>query len=240
MIGVNAELVGFYLVVRDDVDALLAAIAAHEQAFRAALGQDRDRKAYKALYYALREQNPATLDAVAAAARTYVLNKLGNNGMFRVNKKGGFNVPVGGRPPRRDGSHTMPALVRGHLFRACSRALQGTTIAVLDVVTAVDAACAGEFVYIDPPYWPRQKGGFTSYARDGFGEEDQQRLAAAVKRAIARGVNVAASNHDLPEVRRLYAGMHFQRVMAPRSISSKATTRGPVPELLMTSFAPPT
>jgi len=238
----NAEVVDFYRCVRDHVEPLLAALEAHAEAFGHAFAEEPvELRAFDALYYALRgDQRPLeelrALPLVARAARTLVLNMLGMNGLYRLNRAGRFNVPVGRSAPRADGRRSMPTIFVARTVRAASRALQRVAIEVMDVVDHLALARPGELIYVDPPYVPLKKGGFTLYMGHDFTEADQERLAEACHKAAARGVLVAASNHDVPVVRQLYKGLRMHRILVTRSIAAKAAARGKVAELLITNF----
>jgi DNA adenine methylase len=104
----------------------------------------------------------------------------------------------------------------------------------------VSAAEPGDFVYFDPPYVPVSATAyFTAYSRSGFDEQDQRRLAKALRALGDRGVPALLSNSDCAVTRRLYRGLPRQRVEVRRAINSVAERRGPVPELLVKSFPYP-
>lgn len=216
----NAELINCYEVIRDQVDALITELHTH-----------RYEKDY---YYAVRAREPAQLDAVARAGRTVFLNKTGFNGLYRVNKKGGFNVPFG--------RHANPTICDEPNLRACSERLAGVELRQGDFEALIDETGPGDFLYCDPPYVPRSDTSyFTAYQPGGFGWGDQERLATALGRAAARGVVTVASNHDLPEVRDLYAlhGLRPHAVQARRNVNSRASARGRVGELILVGPPPP-
>lgn len=178
--------------------------------------------------------DPSLLTATQRAARLIALNKTSFNGLERTNRSGKNNAPAGKRWTTA-GKIAIPRLCDPGNVRAVSLALQGVVLLVLDAEPAIDAALAGELIYVDPPYEPRQEGGFVGYTGRGFTWEDQIRVAKALGRAADRGAIVAASNHDLPHVRELYGDLGFtlHEVAAARSVNSNGTKRGPVAELLM-------
>jgi DNA adenine methylase len=239
---INAEVIDFHRCVRDDPHALVAELQRHVEAFRLAFAEDpAELKAFDALYYKLRGDERPLEDLraeplVARAARFLLLNKLGMNGLYRLNRSGRFNVPVGRRDRQPGRTPAMPTVFTPAAILAASRALQGAELLVLDAVKHIDAAGRGDLVYVDPPFVPLKKGGFTVYTGHVFTEEDQARLAHAFREAAARGVHVAASNHDMPIVRRLYKGFTMHRMMVTRSIAAKSEARGQVAELLITNF----
>jgi len=215
---VNAEIVGCYIAVRDEVEKLIRALKRHRY--------DADH------YYAVRDTNPADLSPVERAARTIFLNKTGFNGLYRVNRSGKFNVPFG--------RYARPLICDEDNLRACSKALALVDLRVCDFEEAALRANAGDFVYFDPPYVPVSRTAtFTAYAPGGFGQDAQVRLADLFGRLAARGVHVLLSNSDVPATRKLYAGYRVETVKASRAINSNASRRGPVSEVLVMSMAKP-
>jgi DNA adenine methylase len=208
----NAELVTTYKAVRDDVEAVIAALRPHERQHSAEH------------YYATRAQRLRSESAVAA--RMIYLNRTCFNGVYRVNRSGGFNVPIG--------RYTNPIICDADNLRACSRALAGAEIACADFASVMAVAKPGDFVYCDPPYFPVSKtGDFTSFTAAGFTPADQERLADCVRQLKRSGVHVLLSNADLPVVRELYEGFEMRSVKARRNINSKSDRRGAVDELLI-------
>jgi len=216
----NAELVNLYQVVRDQPDALLACLYDHAI---------RHTPEY---YYAVRarDRNPGWADAspVERAARMLYLNRTCYNGLWRVNGRGEFNVPLG--------RYRKPDIYRPEKILAASRALQHATITACPFDSVLECARPGDFVYFDPPYVPvSQTANFTNYSADTFGEAEQRRLAEVFATLAARGCRVMLSNSDTPLVHELYAGFRIERVLARRAINSKAGRRGEVYEVVVLS-----
>lgn len=217
LIDANPDLMTCYRVVRDHLPALLPLLRAH---------QVRHAPDY---YQEVRAQDG--LDDVAAAARLLYLNKTCYNGLYRVNGKGRFNVPMG--------SYASPTICDETVLAAASRALQDVDLRSGDFTMVLDTAAAGDFLYFDPPFVPLSKtASFTSYWVDregkaGFGWPEQIRLAAVFRELDARGCALVLSNSDSPAVHDLYAGYMIDRVQAPRMINSRADRRGPVAELVV-------
>lgn len=210
----NEELIHLYRVVRDDVEGLIDELSQHPH--------DRTH------FYSVRAQNPHELPPTERAARMVFLNRTCFNGLWRVNKRGEFNVPFG--------SYTNPTICPEDRLRAASQALAGVSLEVMDFEAATRDAKAGDFVYFDPPYVPLTRtANFTAYTGLGFGLPEQQRLADLFTRLTARGVHCMLSNSDTPLVRELYAGHRIDRVLAPRSISRDATRRDAVGEVIVTN-----
>jgi DNA adenine methylase len=231
----NRDLVGCYTMLRDrteDVIAVLEMLAA----------QHRSRG--EAFFYEVRDErfNPARARAAGAytpelAAMLIYLNRTGFNGLFRLNRRGEFNVPAGRyiNPRISDPSH----------LRAVAASLRAAdvTMALEPFEASLARAGRGAFVYCDPPYAPLSKtASFANYTADGFGAVDQQRLRDAIVAAARRGAAVVVSNSSAPLIEALYtaedargAKLRVIRVPARRAINSRATSRGPVDELLITN-----
>jgi DNA adenine methylase len=218
----NARLIGMYRAVQRDVEAVIDALAAMPE-----LQGD----AWPDTYYAVRAAFNADADGgPEQAARLLWLNRGCFNGLYRENRGGSFNVPVGRNkamaPPRDD------------VVREVARLLEGVELLVAPFDVTLARAGAGDQVYCDPPYVPSlDGGGFTSYKSGGFDDAAQQALADAVVAAAARGATVVVSNHDTPAVRReLYPAARGFQVVEPlevrRSISRHGPTRGPVAEVI--------
>jgi DNA adenine methylase len=214
---VNAELANCYGIVRDEVEELIEVLHTHVY--------DKDH------YYSVREQNPDDLPAVHRAARTIFLNRTGFNGLYRVNKKGLFNVPFG--------RYTDPTICDERNLRACNTLLAGVEFRSDDFERATRDAQKGDFVYLDPPYAPvSPTSDFTAYAAGGFDFEDQMRLKDMLAKLDRRGVKFMLSNSDASGLRALYerAGWQVQRVRASRAINSKTSRRGKVYELVVRNY----
>lgn len=211
----NARLIDTYLAVRDDVDGVI---------------RDLRTLKYPDDYYAIRADfnNDRTSDRAKRAAWFIYLSKTCYNGLFRVNKKGGFNVPVG--------KYVNPTICDEANLRACSDVLQGRTILSGDFEVVAERAKPRSLWYFDSPYVPIKTDSFVGYSKDGFTEADHRRLAALFRRLTEEGVLCVASNSDTPLVRELYDGFDMTVVYRGNRISSKAGTRDKkVPELLIRS-----
>lgn len=168
------------------------------------------------------------INGPAQAARFVWLNKCGFNGLWRENKKGFNNVPVG--------RYKRPSLpTRQHILDT-SALLRNTVLLAEHFSSALEAAEEGDCVYCDPPYVPRtETASFTAYTAGGFPWSEQVALAEAATVAADRGVRVVLSNHDLPVVHGLYEprGFHLTSLSVRRSISRDGATRNSVGELLI-------
>jgi DNA adenine methylase len=232
----NQDLIGCYQAVRDEADAVTA-----ELEDLAALHAGRPD-----FYYEVRDGrfNPsrasgASPTAPAMAAMFIYLNRTGFNGLFRVNRRGAFNVPVGRYTQPRICDPVRIAHV-SRLFRA-----PGVRLEVATFDQALARAGAGDFVYCDPPYAPlSDTARFAHYTAGGFTEADQRRLRDSLLAASRRGAQIVLSNSSAPVILRLFgegeaaeAGLLLRRIPARRAINSRATARGPVDEVLVVSRA---
>lgn len=212
---VNSELVDCYVAIRDAVEDVIEALRAHRYE--------------KAHYYEVRSLDPGSLALSERAARTIFLNRTGYNGLYRVNRRGGFNVPFG--------RYSNPRLCDPANLRACALALRGVDIRCREFDDAVKGARRQDFVYFDPPYVPvSTTSNFTNYVAGPFGWPEQERLAKVFARLAQRGVLVMLSNSDTPAVRDLYRGYRIERVAATRSVNSNPERRGKVGEVVVRSF----
>ena len=212
----NWELIGTYQAVRDTPDAILKRMEKfrHTETF----------------FYEMRRKNPKRMNAVNRAARMIFLNKTCFNGLYRVNRKGKFNVPFGRfkNPKYRDPDNLL----------AVSDALQQTHLYHCAFHNVVERAKQGDFVYFDPPYVPvSDTANFVSYNANGFTYIDQIMLRDVARELSKRGVYVMLSNSTAPLVRELY-GDHFflNEIKARRNVNRDATKRGKVGEYLITNY----
>ncbi|MFQ5691973.1 MAG: DNA adenine methylase [Nitrospinota bacterium] len=210
----NEELINVYRVVRDDVERLIPILERHR------------RSHGKAHYYRVRAVNPENLAPTARAARLIYLNKTCYNGLYRVNARGEFNVPMG--------SYKNPKIFDAENLRRVSRALQGVDIRVRHFEAYVDLAKRGDFFYFDPPYHPiSATSSFTSYTTGNFMEADQERLAEVYRALDRKGCRLMLSNSDCAFIRGLYRGFRLETVRARRAINSNGGGRGEITELLV-------
>jgi DNA adenine methylase len=149
--------------------------------------------------------------------------------LYRENKQGQFNVPFG--------RYKNPTICDEDNLRAVSVALQGVRLERRHYLSVMRRAKPGDFVYFDPPYWPRSRtASFTAYDRNGFGEADQRTLHDAFVELAGRGVYVMLSNSNTPLVHELYADFNINRVFANRPINSKGNKRGKISELIIRNY----
>ena len=201
----NFDLVVTYKVIQQDVDILIEKLRKHAKNH----GKD--------YYYRTRKDHDPK-NPVDRAARFIYLNRTCYNGLWRVNSKGEFNVPMG--------RYKNPSVVQEDKLRACNEALQHAQINYWEFNRI--APGRGDFVYCDPPYHPTDNTSFTRYSKLDFTEHDQVRLKDFAKELHDRGVQVMLSNSDTKFIRDIYNSKVFtvERVEAPRLVNCKPGGRG--------------
>lgn len=202
---INPELINLYRQVAGNLNAVISALEIYQNT--------------REDFYAARSQDWEKLPAFQAAARTIYLNKTCFNGLYRVNKRGGFNVPFG--------SYKNPKIIDESNLIAASRALQCASIIHGDYKSVLkEYARPGDLIFLDPPYLPVSKyADFKRYTKEQFYDEDHVELAAEVERLHELGCHVVLTNSNHPLNNELYSS--FQRVVVPtrRHISSDRSTR---------------
>lgn len=207
---INSELINLYRVVRDAPKALETLMVEHQA------DHSRDH------YYQVRAEVPS--DPIAQAARILYLNRTCWNGLYRVNLKGKFNVPIG----------TKTAVVMdGESFTELSDALQRTEILCQDFEETLASAESGDFVFVDPPYTVKHNlNGFLKYNEKIFGWSDQVRLHHAVVAAANRGASVVVTNADHESVRDLYSDFTYRQLGRTSVLAGNPGKRGMTSEAM--------
>lgn len=179
---------------------------------------DKDKKKFEKLTDAER------------AARTIYLNKACFNGLYRVNSKGEFNVPFNKKT--KINTYDSQNMILAYVY------FQANNIKMLsvDFEEAVKDAKKGDFIYFDPPYDSENKDTFNSYTEDGFGKDEQIRLAKVYKELADRGCYVMLSNHNTTLINELYKDYNINVITAKRNINSKGEKRGAVEEVIITNY----
>jgi DNA adenine methylase len=219
----NSDLIEMYRALRDNPQAVVRKLndLAHEY-----LSRPHEQRAE--VYYRVRSEKPS--DPTDRAAWLIFLNRTCYNGLYRVNRRGGFNVP--------HGDYANPRIVNLEGLQAASLCLQETELSSVDFQVACENAVAGDFVYLDPPYQPLSPtANFTSYTSEAFGAVEQVRLREEFENLTRRGVAAVLSNSSHPFILELYSGSGYtiSEVLMPRAISSAADGRAPIPELVVSN-----
>lgn len=229
---INAELINSYNVVKNHVEDLIDKLIEMQLSF---IPMDENGRKY--YYYTARDRfnalNLSEETAIDKAALFIFLNKTCFNGLYRVNKKGQFNVPMG--------AYKNPTICDENNLRNVSEALQNVTIVCGDYTLSKDFIDKDTFVYLDPPYRPiSETAGFTAYNTDCFDDIEQIRLARFIDEINLSGAKIMLSNSDPKNVNSddnffedLYKAYKINKVEASRAINSKGDGRGKIKELLI-------
>jgi DNA adenine methylase len=238
---INPELITVYQVVQKDVEHLIDRLTQLEEKFLLVEKEER-----KEMYYEIREEFNQKLvnfdfrtydeHKIERASQFIFLNKTCFNGLFRVNKKGEFNVPMG--------DYKNPTICDADNLRAASSVLQKVQIYEGDYKNSRGFVHEETFVYFDPPYRPlSSSSSFTAYSKYDFTDDNQRELAQYYRELDKRGAFLMLSNSDPKNTDpndeffdELYAGFHIERVTARRSINSKGNSRGAINEILVMNY----
>jgi len=213
----NVELINCYNMVKNELPAVIRHLKKH--------------KNDSAHFYRVRGLDVAQLTPAERAARLIFLNKTCFNGLYRVNRKGQFNVPFG--------KYENPKICDEVNLRAAERALCNTKVSTANFDSVLSQARRGDFVYLDPPYQPLSAtSNFTGYTSNSFGEKDQERLANMFRKLTDKGCYAMLSNSDTPFIRELYSDFNIETVYANRAINSKGDKRGRVAEVAILNYSP--
>jgi DNA adenine methylase len=222
---INEDLINTYRVVKDKVEELITKLKDHEREYR---------KSPKEYYYKLRSNVKPSLTDVEKAARFITLNRTCYNGLYRVNTKGLFNVPMG--------RYKNPVICDSNNLYDVSVALQDSnaTIQVSDYKKILlERATEDDFIYLDPPYSPvSDTAYFTRYTHTGFTNRDQEELADVFRILTDRKCKVLLSNSDTHFVRNLYRDFdkYTKEVNVIRAINSIGSKRVGHKELLIRNY----
>ena len=220
----NSELMNTYNVIYDDdkFNKMCRELNKHE------------KNHSEEYYYEVRnkDRNKNTFNRLSdytRAARTIYLNKSCFNGLYRVNSKNEFNVPFGKKIKVNTYERENLLLVHSYLINNDVKLLN------VDFEEAVKEAKKGDFIYFDPPY-DSDTETFNSYTEDGFGKEEQKRLARVYKELSDKGCYVMLSNHNTSLVNELYKDYNIHVIEAKRNINSNGKKRGKVEEVIITNY----
>ena len=238
---INQELIILYKTIQKDVDLLIEELEKIEHEYLILSEEKRKiyflnkRDSYNKFKNII-DINNFNLSWVRRVAETIFLNKTCFNGLFRVNKKGYFNVPFG--------NHKNPKICNTNNLILASKLLQRATIQYSDFTEIQNLATPKTFVYFDPPYRPLPNtASFKSYSQFDFNDDEQKRLASFYQKLHHQGTKLMLSNSDPKNIDKndtffdeLYADFTINRIQANRMINSKASRRGAISELLITNY----
>lgn len=233
---VNKELVNCYIAIKENVHELIKKLKKLEDEFL--VRGKEDRKIY---YYEKREKfNKLKLEnnneKINRAALMIFLNRTCFNGLYRVNKKGLFNVPMG--------DYKNPKICDEENLINVSNKLRNVEVIYGDYRKSYDFIDENTFVYFDPPYRPlNQTSSFTSYTEYIFGDKEQIELSEYFRLLNKKGAKLLLSNSDPKNVDindeffdDLYKGFDIKRIEASRAINSRGSKRGKVNEILISNI----
>ena len=212
---INFELIIAYKVVQKEPEKLLSLLKKYKE---------NHSKEY---YYKTRQSHNKS-NPLEVAARLIYLNRTCYNGLYRVNKLGQFNVPMG--------TYKNPTIANEANILACNKALKNVKIEMRSFDTI--RPNAGDFVYFDPPYHPTDEISFTSYTKLDFSEKDQANLRDFALSLNKKGVKIMLSNSNTRFIRDLFKSSIFNIniVEAPRFVNCKKDKRNPVEEVIITNY----
>ncbi|MBR4786483.1 MAG: DNA adenine methylase [Bacteroidales bacterium] len=229
---INVDLMTAYQVVRDAPEDLIEALAKLQSKYYSIKVDER-----MVFFNQVRDAyNKKELDSVENTSYFIFLNRTCFNGLYRVNRKGLYNVPFG--------KYVSPRICDETNIYACSRLLQKVEILCGDYSQTIGYANQHSLYYFDPPYKPlSMTSNFTAYSTTAYNDEEQIRLSAFCQKIDEAGSLFLLSNSDVSQVDHgncffddLYRDFNIHRVRARRMINSVASKRGDVSELLICNF----
>lgn len=230
---INPDLTNCYRTVRDMPEELIASLMDIENAYKALQTED----ARKAFFLAVRDRyNEKNLDAIENTTKFFFLNRTCFNGLYRVNKKGLFNVPFG--------KYTNPQICDAETILKDSELLQRVEILTGDFEATFSHAHGNTLFYFDPPYRPlSDTSSFNDYTKEAFNDNAQIRLKEYCDRIHEAGFHFMLSNSDCKGKNEadnffdvLYGAYNIDRVWASRSINANPNKRGKLTEILVHNY----
>lgn len=231
---INPDLTTCYRTVRDNPKELIASLQDIENTYLS-LNTEEARKEF---FMVVRNRyNEKNLDPIENTTKFFFLNKTCFNGLYRVNKKGLFNVPFG--------RYSNPTICNPETILKDSELLQRVEILNGDFEETFKYAQGNTLFYFDPPYRPlNDTSSFNNYAKEAFNDDEQIRLKKYCDRINDAGFKFMLSNSDGKSVNGednffdvLYAAYQIERVWASRSINSNPNKRGELTEILVRNYA---
>jgi len=218
----NSDLVLAYITIRDKVDELISSLKNHSKNYF---------KNSKSYYYTVRDSEPRS--QVEKTSRLIFLNRTCFNGLYRVNSKGKFNVPLG--------RYTNPNIINEENLISVNRVLKSKNIQIAcrDFSAILDDTRKNDFVYFDPPYQPvSSTANFTSYTNRNFTFDDLERLSRLCKKLDSKGCKFMLSNSNSDEVRKIFSenSWKIKKIEANRAINSDSKKRTGHSELLIKNY----
>lgn len=233
---INIDLINSYNVIKNNVEDLITNLKQLETEYLQ-LGQE-ERKNYfynkrdEYNNYALREDE----QNIQRAAEFIYLNRTCFNGLYRVNKSGKFNVPMG--------SHKNPTICDEENLRNLSELIQNVQFQYGDYKKSTEYVTENTFVYFDPPYRPLNvTSGFTSYTKEDFNDDNQKELATFYRELNDRDAKLMLSNSNPKNTNQddtffdnIYQGFNIDEIYASRMINANSQGRGKISEIVVTNY----
>lgn len=233
---INIDLINSYNVIKNNVEELIINLKQMETEYLQL--EQEERKNY---FYNIRnEYNNYELEKneqnIQRAAQFIYLNKTCFNGLYRVNKNGKFNVPVG--------SYKNPTICDEENLRQLSQLIQNVQFQYGDYSRSMEYVTENTFVYFDPPYRPLNvTSGFTSYTKEDFNDDNQRELATFYGELNERNAKLMLSNSDPKNINKedtffdnIYQGFNINQIQASRMINANSNGRGKISEILVTNY----
>lgn len=233
---INIDLINSYNVIKNNIEELITNLKQMETEYLQ-LGQE-ERKNY---FYNIRDEyNNYELEEneqnVQRAAQFIYLNRTCFNGLYRVNKNGKFNVPIG--------SYKNPTICDEENLRQLSQLIQNVQFQHGDYSKSMEYVTENTFVYFDPPYRPLNvTSGFTSYTKEDFNDENQRELARFYGELNVRNAKLMLSNSNPKNINKedtffdnIYQGFNINQIQASRMINANSNGRGKISEILVTNY----
>ncbi len=233
---INIDLINSYNVIKNDVEELITNLKQMEIEYLQL--EQEERKNY--FYNKRDEYNSYALEEneqnVQRAAQFIYLNRTCFNGLYRVNKEGKFNVPVG--------SYKNPMICDEENLRKLSELIQNVQFQYGDYRRSMEYVTENTFVYFDPPYRPLNvTSGFTSYTKEDFNDDSQRELAAFYRKLNERNAKLMLSNSNPKNINEedhffdnIYHGFNIDEIYASRMINANSKGRGKISEILVTNY----
>ncbi len=232
---INAELINTYTTIRDNPDELITLLKRMENSYLP-LDTDARKKEFLSNRARFNELKRKGIHDIEAAALMIFLNRTCFNGLYRVNRTGDYNVPMG--------AYKNPQICNENNLLLVSKKLQNANIICGDYKDSASFIDDKTFVYLDPPYRPLTKtANFTSYTEQLFDDSKQLELANFVQDLDNKGALVVISNSDPKNTDEndnffddAYSNQNIHRVSATRMINRNSSARGKISELLIANF----
>lgn len=230
---INQDLITCYKTVRDYPNQLIESLNNIENTYLNLHTMDERKQFFMSVRDQYNDKNP---DPIDNTTKFIFLNKTCFNGLYRVNKKGFFNVPFG--------KYTNPTICDPDTIRKDSELLQQVEILTGDFEETFAYAHGKTLFYFDPPYRPlSDTSSFNDYTKESFNDNAQIRLKEYCDKINSAGFNFMLSNSDCKNKNEddnffdtLYSAYQIERVWASRSVNSNPNKRGKLTEILVHNY----